>query len=100
MTGMLEVRSLTKRFGGLVANDDISFEAARGELLGIIGPNGPGKTTLFNCVAGVYRADSGSIFFEGRDITSSTGSHSGWNGARPSAWWDRTARGNPPSCAP
>ncbi|MEN6441474.1 MAG: ABC transporter ATP-binding protein [Syntrophobacter sp.] len=69
MTGMLEVRNLTKRFGGLVANDDVSFEAAREELLGIIGPNGAGKTTLFNCIAGVYKIDGGSILFEGRDIT-------------------------------
>ena len=69
MTNMLEVRNLTKRFGGLVANDDISFDAAKGELLGIIGPNGAGKPTLFNCIAGVYRLDSGSIFFEGKDIT-------------------------------
>jgi branched-chain amino acid transport system ATP-binding protein len=69
MTGMLEVRNVTKRFGGLVANDNISFDVAKGELLGIIGPNGAGKTTVFNCIAGVYRVDSGSIFFEGRDIT-------------------------------
>ncbi|MHC1725808.1 MAG: ABC transporter ATP-binding protein [Syntrophobacteraceae bacterium] len=69
MSGMLEVRNLTKRFGGLVANDSISFEAAKGELLGIIGPNGAGKTTLFNCIAGVHRIDAGSIFFKGRDIT-------------------------------
>jgi len=69
MSAMLEVRNLTKRFGGLVANDSISFEAARGELLGIIGPNGAGKTTLFNCIAGLHRADSGSVLFEGRDIT-------------------------------
>ncbi len=69
MTAMLQVRNVTKRFGGLVANDDISFEVARGELLGIIGPNGAGKTTLFNCIAGAYRVDAGSIFFDGRDIT-------------------------------
>lgn len=69
MIGMLEVRNLTKRFGGLVANDDISFEASRDELLGIVGPNGAGKTTLFNCIAGVHKIDEGNIFFEGRDIT-------------------------------
>lgn len=69
MSAMLEVRNLTKRFGGLVANDGISFDAVKGELLGIIGPNGAGKTTLFNCIAGVHRIDAGSIFFNGRDIT-------------------------------
>lgn len=69
MSAMLEVRNLTKRFGGLVANDGISFDAVKGELLGIIGPNGAGKTTLFNCIAGVHRIDAGGIFFDGRDIT-------------------------------
>ena len=69
MPAMLEVLNLTKRFGGLVANDDISFNAGKGELLGIIGPNGAGKTTLFNCIAGALRIDSGMVFFEGRDIT-------------------------------
>jgi branched-chain amino acid transport system ATP-binding protein len=66
---MLEVLHVTKKFGGLVANDNISFEAGQGELLGIIGPNGAGKTTLFNCIAGAFRVDAGSIFFQGRDIT-------------------------------
>ncbi len=69
MSGMLDVRGLTKKFGGLVANDSVSFTAEKGELLGIIGPNGAGKTTLFNCIAGVHKIDSGNILFEGRDIT-------------------------------
>lgn len=69
MTALLEVRNVTKSFGGLVANKSISFEAARGELLGIIGPNGAGKTTLFNSIAGTHRIDSGRIVFDGRDIT-------------------------------
>jgi branched-chain amino acid transport system ATP-binding protein len=65
----LEVHHLTKRFGGLVANKDISFEVAQGELLGIIGPNGAGKTTLFNSIARTHPIDSGKIVFAGRDIT-------------------------------
>jgi len=69
MTPMLEVRNLTKRFGGLVANDCISFEVASGELLSVIGPNGAGKTTLFNCIAGVHRTEAGCIIFDGKDIT-------------------------------
>ena len=69
MTPMLEVRNLTKRFGGLVANDGISFEVATGELLSVIGPNGAGKTTLFNCITGVYRTEAGCIMFDGKDIT-------------------------------
>ena len=69
MTAMLEVRNLTKRFGGLVANDRISFEVASGELLSVIGPNGAGKTTLFNCIAGVHRSEAGCIIFDGKDIT-------------------------------
>ena len=66
---LLEVEHLTKSFGGLVANKDISFAAAQGELLGIIGPNGAGKTTLFNCIAGAHPIDSGKIIFDGRNIT-------------------------------
>jgi branched-chain amino acid transport system ATP-binding protein len=66
---LLEVRHVTKSFGGLVANKDISFKVARGELLGIIGPNGAGKTTLFNSIAGTHQIDSGKIVFDGRDIT-------------------------------
>jgi branched-chain amino acid transport system ATP-binding protein len=66
---LLEVSSLTKRFGGLVANDNISMEVKEGEIVGLIGPNGAGKTTLFNCISGFYRPDSGSVVFEGKDIT-------------------------------
>lgn len=66
---LLQVDRLTKRFGGLVANEAITFEVAEGELLGLIGPNGAGKTTLFNCITGHHRIDSGSIRFDGRDIS-------------------------------
>ncbi len=65
---LLEVHGLTKRFGGLVANDHISFTLAAGELLSLIGPNGAGKTTLFNCLAGALPADEGRIVFDGRPI--------------------------------
>ncbi len=69
MSNLLEVRGVSKRFGGLVAVSDVSFSIAEGEILGLIGPNGAGKTTLFNVVNGVYKADQGSITFAGKDIT-------------------------------
>ena len=69
---LLEVRDLTKRFGGLVANDKVSLTVDAGEIIGLIGPNGAGKTTLFNCIAGVYDPEGGSIIFDGRDITRGT----------------------------
>lgn len=66
--GLLEVRGLTKRFGGLAALSGVSLTAARGEILGIIGPNGAGKTTLFHLVTGFQRPTAGEIRFEGRPI--------------------------------
>lgn len=66
---MLEVRELTRRFGGLTAVDRVSFSIGPGELVGIIGPNGAGKTTLFNLITGFLRPDGGSVRFLGRDIT-------------------------------
>jgi branched-chain amino acid transport system ATP-binding protein len=66
---ILEIKNLTKDFGGLRANDDISFSLNRRELLGVIGPNGAGKTTLFNCISGLYPLTSGEIIFDGEDIT-------------------------------
>jgi branched-chain amino acid transport system ATP-binding protein len=69
MTGpLLEVRSLTKRFGGLAAVAGLSFEVARGELVGIIGPNGAGKTTLFHLITGFERPSAGEVRFEGRSL--------------------------------
>jgi branched-chain amino acid transport system ATP-binding protein len=65
----LETTGLTKRFGGLVAVSDVSFHLERGEILGVIGPNGSGKTTFINLVTGVYRPTAGRIVFKGRDIT-------------------------------
>ena len=69
---LLEVVDVTKRFGGLVANDAVSLSVGDGEIVGLIGPNGAGKTTLFNCIAGVYNPDGGRILFDGRDITRHT----------------------------
>ncbi len=66
---ILEVRGVSKRFGGLVAVSDVSFSIAEGEIVGLIGPNGAGKTTLFNVVNGVYKANEGTITFAGKDIT-------------------------------
>ncbi|PWV36550.1 MAG: ABC transporter ATP-binding protein [Desulfurococcaceae archaeon] len=66
---LLEVKSITKRFGGILALRNVSFKIDKGELVAIIGPNGSGKTTLFNVISGVYKPDTGSIFFEGVDIT-------------------------------
>jgi branched-chain amino acid transport system ATP-binding protein len=66
---MLEVRGVSKAFGGLVVADGITFSLERGEALGIIGPNGAGKSTLFNLITGMLRPDRGRIFLDGRDIT-------------------------------
>ena len=64
----LEVRGLTKRFGGIVALDDVSFDVEEGQVLGLIGPNGAGKTTVFNCVSRFYDPEGGSITFGGIDL--------------------------------
>jgi branched-chain amino acid transport system ATP-binding protein len=66
---VLEVKSLTKRFGSLVAVRDISLTVEAGELRAVIGPNGAGKTTFFNMVSGFFAPSAGSILFDGRDVT-------------------------------
>jgi branched-chain amino acid transport system ATP-binding protein len=66
---ILQVKGMTKDFGGLRAMDDLSFDLGHGESLGIIGPNGSGKTTLVNLVSGFVRPDSGSVLYKGKDIT-------------------------------
>ena len=68
MTAQLELRGVTKRFGGVAALSEVTFAVPEGEILGIIGPNGAGKTTLLNCISGVYTPDAGSIQFEGAAI--------------------------------
>ena len=65
----LEVKGITKHFGGLYANDDINFSVEEGEIVSIIGPNGAGKSTLFNCITGFYPPNSGKAFFFGEEIT-------------------------------
>jgi branched-chain amino acid transport system ATP-binding protein len=65
---VLEATHLTKRFGGLVAVDDLSFQLRENEILGVIGPNGSGKTTTLNCVNGIYRAEEGTIAYRGKAI--------------------------------
>jgi branched-chain amino acid transport system ATP-binding protein/sulfate-transporting ATPase len=69
---LLAAQALTKRFGGVVALDSLDLEVQRGEILGLIGPNGSGKTTFFNVVTGIYRPDAGSVTFNGADITHAT----------------------------
>jgi branched-chain amino acid transport system ATP-binding protein len=66
---ILSVAGVTKRFGGVVANHDISFDVAPGELVGVIGPNGAGKSTLFDLITGFQRPDAGRVTFDGRDVT-------------------------------
>ena len=66
---ILKVEGITKRFGGLVALDNVSFQVYKGEILGLIGPNGAGKTTMFNVITGVYKPDKGRVYYMGQDIT-------------------------------
>lgn len=66
---ILKIEEVTKAFGGILALNRVSFELKEGEILGIIGPNGSGKTTIVNCITGFIRATSGKIFFRGKDIT-------------------------------
>ena len=65
---LLEVRGVTKVFGGVVANDSISIDVPRGGIVGLIGPNGSGKTTLFNSIVGAHVIDSGSVRFAGQQL--------------------------------
>ena len=66
---ILRVSGVTKRFGGLVAVDNVSFDVPTGEVFALIGPNGAGKTTLFNCITGVYKPTLGTVTFLDKDLT-------------------------------
>src|SRR3954454_19318345 len=65
---LLEVKNVTRRFGGIVALDDVSFDVGEGEIVGLIGPNGAGKTTAFNVITRLYRPDTGELNFEGESL--------------------------------
>jgi branched-chain amino acid transport system ATP-binding protein len=67
--GFFSLSDLTIRFGGLVALDRVTLNVEAGSIFSIIGPNGAGKTTIFNCISGLYKPDSGKLFFKGDDIT-------------------------------
>lgn len=69
MGNILEVQNITKRFGGLLANQDITFSIERGSVVGLVGPNGAGKTTLFNSISRVHTITAGKILFDGINIT-------------------------------
>jgi len=64
----LELRGVTKRFGGVAAVDGVTFNVSKGEIVGIIGPNGAGKTTLLNCISGLHRPDQGDIRWQGVSV--------------------------------
>jgi branched-chain amino acid transport system ATP-binding protein len=70
IVSLMEVKNLTKRFGGLPAVNDVSFDVREGEILSVIGPNGAGKSTLFKLISSFLPATSGKIFYRGEDITS------------------------------
>jgi branched-chain amino acid transport system ATP-binding protein len=67
---LLDVRHVTRRFGGIVALDEVTFDVGEGEIVGLIGPNGAGKTTAFNVITRLYTPNSGELLFEGEDLLS------------------------------
>ncbi|MGO4304588.1 ABC transporter ATP-binding protein [Cupriavidus sp. RAF12] len=69
MNDLLAVRGVSKRFGGVLANHEISLRVPHGSIVGLIGPNGSGKTTLFHSIVGYHQIDGGSIRFDGREIS-------------------------------
>ena len=79
---LLEIDSVTVRFGGLVALREVAFDVDEGQFISIIGPNGAGKTTLFNAIAGVIKPSSGRIRFQGREVQGSNPSHMSHLGVR------------------
>jgi branched-chain amino acid transport system ATP-binding protein len=69
MTSLVQIKAVSKHFGGFAALSDVSIDIARGERFGLIGPNGSGKTTLINCISGSLRNDGGSIVFDGEEVS-------------------------------
>lgn len=69
VTPILQMKGISKRFGAVQALSEVDFEVFRGEVLGLVGDNGAGKSTLIKCIAGIYPADAGEIFFEGKPVT-------------------------------
>ena len=65
---VIELRNVTKRFGAVVANNDVSMDVRRGEILSLLGENGSGKTTLMNMIAGIYYPDEGEIYIDGKEV--------------------------------
>ena len=84
MESIVQTHKLTRRFGGLVAVNEVDFSLERGEIRGLIGPNGSGKTTLINLITGVYEPTSGEVVFNGEKIT---------------GWSPNVMLSNRPSCA-
>ncbi len=74
---LLEIRGLTKNFGGLIAVDQFSMSVGEGQIVGLIGPNGAGKTTVFNLITGVLRPSAGKVEFDGKDVTGKSPAHLG-----------------------
>jgi len=72
MSALLEARGLSKHFGGVLALDGLDLAVAQNEILGLIGPNGSGKTTFFNVITGIYGVDSGRVTFDGADMTNAS----------------------------
>ena len=69
MNAILEVENVTKAFGGVIANHNISLSVPKGSIIGLIGPNGSGKTTLFNSIVGYHPIDSGAVRFQGTELS-------------------------------
>jgi branched-chain amino acid transport system ATP-binding protein len=69
---LLSFENVTKKFGGVMANNNVSFDVGKGEIVGLIGPNGAGKTTVMNLISGTYKPDSGKITFDGHNITTAS----------------------------
>ena len=90
---LLSIRNVTRRFGGIVAIDDVSLDVDPGQIVGLIGPNGAGKTTLFNVITRLYRPDSGELEFDGRSLLQPRRTASFGAGSRArSRTWSSSAR--------